>query len=169
MKNLLSFSLHESIVLLVRTLSAKKDSFRKKIIAGGYLSAGLTGVAVVTLSLTGCLQKTVKPNIIIIYADDLGYGDVSCYGATRISTPNIDRLAKHGLRFVNAHSTSSTCTPSRYSLLTGEYAWRKSGTGVLTGDASSIIQPGRTTIASMLKKGGYKTGVVGKWHLGLGS
>jgi arylsulfatase A-like enzyme len=114
-------------------------------------------------------QNSEKPNIIIIYADDLGYGDVSCYGATKIKTPNIDRLGKQGLLFTNAHSTSATCTPSRYSLLTGEYAWRKKGTGVATGDATAIIQPGRTTIASILKKAGYTTGVVGKWHLGLGT
>ena len=109
-----------------------------------------------------------KPNIVFIYADDLGYGDVSSYGATKIQTPNIDRLAKAGLRFTNAHSSAATCTPSRYSLMTGEYAWRKKGTGVLPGDARLIIQPGRTTLASMLQKAGYKTGVVGKWHLGLG-
>ena len=109
-----------------------------------------------------------KPNVIIIYADDLGYGDVSCYGATRLTTPNIDRLARQGLRFTNAHCTSATSTPSRYSLLTGEYAWRRKGTGVLPGDASAIIQPGRTTIASVMKSAGYTTGVVGKWHLGLG-
>lgn len=109
-----------------------------------------------------------KPNIVIIYADDLGYGDVSCYGATKISTPNIDRIARQGLRFTNAHCTSSTSTPSRYSLLTGEYAWRKEGTGIATGDAAAIIQPGRTTIASVMKKAGYTTGAVGKWHLGLG-
>jgi len=109
-----------------------------------------------------------KPNVIIIYADDLGYGDVSCYGATRLTTPNIDRLARQGLRFTNAHCTSATSTPSRYSLLTGEYAWRSKGTGVLPGDASAIIQPGRTTIASVMKSAGYTTGVVGKWHLGLG-
>jgi arylsulfatase A-like enzyme len=113
-------------------------------------------------------QTHEKPNIIIILADDLGYGDVSCYGASRISTPNIDRLAKQGLRFTNAHCTSATSTPSRYSLLTGEYAWRKKGTGVLPGDASAIIQPGRTTLASIMKSAGYTTGVVGKWHLGLG-
>jgi arylsulfatase A-like enzyme len=117
---------------------------------------------------SGFAQTSEKPNIIIIYADDLGYGDISCYGATRLSTPNIDRLASQGLRFTNAHCTSATSTPSRYSLLTGEYAWRKKGTGVAPGDASSIIQPGRTTIASLLKKAGYTTGVVGKWHLGLG-
>jgi arylsulfatase A-like enzyme len=109
-----------------------------------------------------------KPNIIIIYADDLGYGDVSSYGATKIATPNIDRIANQGLRFTNAHCTSATSTPSRYSLLTGEYAWRKKGTGVATGDAIAIIQPGRTTMASVLRKAGYTTGVVGKWHLGLG-
>ncbi len=113
-------------------------------------------------------QSAEKPNVIIIYADDLGYGDVSCYGATRLTTPNIDRLARQGLRFTNAHCTSATSTPSRYSLLTGEYAWRRKGTGVLPGDASAIIQPGRTTIASVMKSAGYTTGVVGKWHLGLG-
>jgi arylsulfatase A-like enzyme len=113
-------------------------------------------------------QSAEKPNIIIIYADDLGYGDVSCYGATSVKTPNIDRLASQGLRFTNAHCTSATSTPSRYSLLTGEYAWRRKGTGVLPGDASAIIQPGRVTIASVMKSAGYTTGVVGKWHLGLG-
>ena len=82
------------------------------------------------------------PNIVLIYADDLGYGDVGCYGATRVRTPNIDRLAREGLRFTDAHAPSSTCTPSRYALLTGEYAWRRKGTGVLPGDAALIIEPG---------------------------
>jgi len=113
-------------------------------------------------------QNAGRPNIIIIYADDLGYGDVSCYGATRLKTPNLDRLAEHGLRFTNAHCTSATSTPSRYSLLTGEYAWRRKGTDVLPGDASAIIQPGRITLATLMKSAGYTTGVVGKWHLGLG-
>ncbi len=111
----------------------------------------------------------VTQNIVLIYADDLGYGDVGCYGATRVKTPNIDRLAAEGLRFTDAHSSSATCTPSRYSMLTGEYAWRKKGTGVLPGDAKLIIDPNRTTLASFLQKAGYLTGVVGKWHLGLGS
>ena len=119
------------------------------------------------LSLPGC-KSNDKPNIIIIYADDLGYGDVSCYGSSTISTPNIDRLASQGLRFTNAHCTSASSTPSRYSLLTGEYAWRRQGTGIATGDASAIIKPGRITIATLLKNAGYTTGVSGKWHLGLG-
>ena len=113
-------------------------------------------------------QPQPRPNIVLIYADDLGFGDVSAYGARAIQTPNIDRLAKAGLRFTDAHSGSATCTPSRYSLLTGEYAFRKPGTGVLPGDAALIIEPGRTTVASTLRGAGYATGVVGKWHLGLG-
>lgn len=109
-----------------------------------------------------------KPNIIVIYADDLGYGDLSCYGATALRTPNVDKLAGRGTRFVNAHSPSATCTPSRYALLTGDYAWRASGVQILPGDAPALIRPGQFTLPHMLKKAGYATGVVGKWHLGLG-
>ena len=109
------------------------------------------------------------PNIVLIYADDLGYGDVGCYGAVKVATPAIDRLASRGVRFTNVHSTAATCTPSRYSLLTGEYAWRRKGTSILPGDARLIIAPGRTTLPSVLKASGYATGVVGKWHLGLGA
>jgi len=96
-----------------------------------------------------------QPNIIVILADDLGYGDVGCYGATAVKTPNIDRLAREGMRFTSGYATSATCTPSRYSLLTGEYAFRKSGTGILPGDAAMIIEPGRTTLPSVLQKAGY--------------
>lgn len=116
----------------------------------------------------GLSATSHKPNIVMIYADDVGYGDVSCYGATRVKTPNIDRIASGGLLFTNAHSASATCTPSRYALLTGEYAWRQKGTGILPGDAALIIKPGRLTLSSMLQRDGYRTGVVGKWHLGLG-
>ncbi|HYF36581.1 MAG TPA: sulfatase-like hydrolase/transferase, partial [Prosthecobacter sp.] len=110
-----------------------------------------------------------RPNILLLYADDLGYGDVSCYGSATIATPNMDRLAAAGLRFTDGHASAATCTPSRYALLTGEYAFRKSGTGILPGDAKLIIEPGRTTLPAVLKKAGYRTAVTGKWHLGLGA
>jgi len=138
------------------------------IMKTGKIISGVLGLLSAATQYSGA-QSAEKPNIIIIYADDLGYGDVSCYGATSVKTPNIDKLASQGLRFTNAHCTSATSTPSRYSLLTGEYAWRRKGTNILPGDASAIIKPDRTTIASVLKNAGYTTGVVGKWHLGLGS
>jgi arylsulfatase A-like enzyme len=118
---------------------------------------------------TGVALAQPRPNVVLIYADDLGYGDVSFNGATRLKTPNIDGLARQGLRFTDAHSPAATCTPSRYALLTGEYAWRRPGTGVLPGNAALIIEPGRTTLPSVFKRAGYTTGIVGKWHLGLGS
>ena len=109
-----------------------------------------------------------KPNVILIYADDLGYGDLECYGAKNVQTPHINRLAQEGIRFTDAHAVAATSTPSRYSLLTGEYAWRKPGTDVAAGNAGMIISPGQFTLADMFKSVGYATGAIGKWHLGLG-
>jgi arylsulfatase A-like enzyme len=114
-------------------------------------------------------QAQVKPlpNIVIIMADDLGYGDLSCYGAKKVNTPAVDALARSGLRFTDAHTASSLCTPSRYSLMTGRYSWRTPlRAGVLTWFGQPLIEPGRRTIASMLKQNGYYTACIGKWHLG---
>ena len=108
------------------------------------------------------------PNVIVIMADDLGYGDVSCYGATALKTPHIDRLASEGVRFTRGYCSASTCTPTRYSFLTGAYAFRKKGTGIAPPNSPAIIQPGTTTVASLLRDAGYRTAVIGKWHLGLG-
>lgn len=113
-----------------------------------------------------------QPNIVIIIADDLGYGDIGPYGADPaiIPTPHLDRLAAEGLRFTSAYAPSATCTPSRYALLTGEYAWRQppKQTSILDGDAPLALDPARPSLASFLRDQGYATALVGKWHLGLG-
>lgn len=108
------------------------------------------------------------PNVVFIYADDLGYGDLECYGALNVQTPNVNRLASEGIRFTNTHATAATSTPSRYSMLTGEYAWRVPGTDVAAGNAGMIIRPETFTMADMFRSVGYKTAAIGKWHLGLG-
>lgn len=108
------------------------------------------------------------PNVVIIYADDLGYGDLECYGAKNVETPNVNRLASEGIRFTNVHTVAATSTPSRYSLLTGQYAWRKPGTDVAAGNAGMIISPAQYTMADMFHHAGYATAAFGKWHLGLG-
>ncbi len=109
-----------------------------------------------------------KPNVILLLADDLGYGDLECYGAKNVETPNVNRLAEGGIMFTNCHATAATSTPSRYSILTGEYAWRKTGTDVAQGNAASIIKPDQFTMADLFHNAGYYTGAIGKWHLGLG-
>lgn len=114
------------------------------------------------------IKPVAKPNVIYIYADDLGYGDLTCYSKTGIHTLNLDKLAASGIRFTNAHTTSATCTPSRYALMTGKYPWRKKGTAILPGDAALIIPTDKTTLPNLFKKAGYQTAIVGKWHLGLG-
>ncbi|WP_081997697.1 sulfatase family protein [Wocania ichthyoenteri] len=135
-----------SLLTLLISLSCKKEA-NKKLIEN---------------------RKQNHPNIVIIYADDLGFGDVSCYGSTELLTPNIDRIANEGIRFNNGYATSPTCTPSRYSLLSGTYPFRTKKAQVLPGNAPLLFELGKQTLPSMLQQAGYKTGVVGKWHLGLG-
>ena len=112
-------------------------------------------------------SKTKTPNIVIIYGDDVGYSDVGAYGSELIPTPNIDLLASQGLRFLDGHCTASTCTPSRFSLLTGVYGFRYNA-NVLPPNAPLLIPTDMMTLPKMLQKAGYETGIVGKWHLGIG-
>jgi len=109
-----------------------------------------------------------RPNIILIFADDLGYGDVGCYGATKVTTPNIDRLAREGRRFIDAHSASAVCTPSRYALLTGDYPFRRNLWQPVFHKTGLLVDPCRLTLARLMKDAGYATACIGKWHLGFG-
>jgi arylsulfatase A len=136
------------------------------------------GLGAICLAVPGCAQPgrlpagqdAAKPNIIFIMADDMGYGDLGCYGATKIPTPNTDQLAKEGILFTDAHSPSAVCTPTRYGVLTGRYCWRtRLKRGVLNGYSPHLIDTERMTVSSLLKRHGYATACIGKWHLGLGS
>ncbi|MES2594018.1 MAG: arylsulfatase [Verrucomicrobiota bacterium] len=128
--------------------------------------------AVLLLAFSSLLPAAEKPNVVVILSDDLGWGSVGCYGANPdlVQTPNIDRLAKEGRRFTDANTTSSVCSPTRYSLVTGRYCWRTSAvSGVLSTLAPLHIETTRLTVASMLKAQGYSCAAVGKWHLGYGT
>ncbi|MDE7452027.1 MAG: arylsulfatase [Paramuribaculum sp.] len=128
---------------------------------------------ILTLVLASFMLSAAKsadrlPNVVMIVADDLGYGDLECYGAKNVSTPAVNKLAQSGIRFTDVHAVAATSTPSRYSLLTGEYPWRRPGTDVAPGNAGMIIRPEQFTIADMFRSNGYATAAIGKWHLGLG-
>ena len=132
-----------------------------------------TGIIAGTVILGGCQHQSqkdnvIRPNVVLIYIDDLGIGDLSCYGATQVSTPHIDRLAEEGLRFTNAYATSAMSTPSRYGMLTGIYPWRKDNTGIAPGNSGLLIDTATVTMADVFQRAGYATGAIGKWHLGLG-
>ena len=138
---------------------------------------GMAGLALGRQALTAAAQAAAapagagrKPNVIFILADDIGYGDLGCYGARQVKTPNVDRLAREGVRFTDAHSGAAVCSPTRYTLITGQYAWRKpdGAPGVLSGEAPISIDPDSMTLPKLFKQAGYATGQVGKWHLGLG-
>ena len=136
----------------------------------GVCTLGALGISTLAWGGTKAAPNKEKqaPNIVIILADDLGYGDLSCYGATKIQTPALDQMASEGMRFTNAYVCSSLSSPSRYGMLTGRYPWRtRLQYGVLNSYDKPLIEPGRTTIASLLKRHGYYTACVGKWHLGL--
>lgn len=129
-------------------------------------------LAVMSLTLFSCQPKAeeaIQPNIVFIYLDDLGYGDVTAYDAdAKVPTPHIDAMAQDGVRFTNGYASSATCTPSRYALLTGQYPWRNKDAHILAGSAPLIIDTEMITLPKMLKAEGYQTSIVGKWHLGLG-
>ncbi len=145
--------------------------FIKMMLPKFKISAMLLCASLVLLVSCKAEEKTQKtnPNIVVIYVDDLGYGDVGFNGATEIKTPNLDQLASGGVRFTNGYASSATCTPSRYALLTGVYPWRNKSAKILPGTAPLIIDTLQMTLPKMLKTKGYHTGIVGKWHLGLGT
>ena len=139
-----------------------------------HMRLDLLTVFLATFSFIGLPAKAEPPpNVVLIFADDLGYGDLGCYGATKINTPHIDSLARAGRKFTDAHSASAVCTPSRYALLTGEYPVRafdgKGSWGPLSPLSHLIIPTDTPTIGKTFQNKGYKTAAVGKWHLGFGT
>ena len=142
------------------------DLTRRKLMATAVAAA-----AALPAARAAAAARAARPNVVFILVDDMGWGDIGAYNRySAIPTPNLDRLASQGMRFTDMHASASVCTPSRYSVLTGRYPWRtKVKKGALPGDATAMIEPGRLTIAGLLKKAGYYTAGTGKWHLGLGT
>ncbi len=142
------------------------DTILKKSLCYGVI------LAPTSVALTSCdseVKEIKQPNVIVILADDLGYGDVSAYGSTTISTPNLDSLANGGVCFTNGYATSATSTPSRYALFTGMYPWKNKDAKILPGDAPLLIDTTIYTMPKMFRKAGYTTAAIGKWHLGMGN
>lgn len=148
----------------VTTSNQNKNIMRSTFM---HIACGLTGSMLA--SGISAQEASQRPNVVIIVADDLGYGDLSCYGANRLQTPGMDRLAKEGLRFTQSHCAAATSTPSRYALLTGMYPWTNKDAKILPGNAALIIDPRQETLPKVMQRAGYATGSVGKWHLGLGN
>ncbi len=153
------------LYIFLRVLSTRKDYVMRKQI--GFVALAL--LIAVPCNLLFAAEEDRPPNILFILADDLGYGDVGCYNAeSKIQTPNVDRLAREGMRFMDAHSPSTVCTPTRYSLLTGRMAFRNGRSGVFSGvGGPCLIEEGRLTLPQMLRDNGYTTACFGKWHVGL--
>ncbi|VGO13604.1 Arylsulfatase [Pontiella desulfatans] len=134
-----------------------------------YLNKKWATAWVATFLMSTAFGASRSPNVVLILADDLGYGDLGCYGATRIKTPNIDRIAKTGMRFTDAYAPGAICSPSRYAIMTGRYDWRTGEKcGVINWDAPYHLEPGRPTLGTLFQNSGYRTGYFGKWHLGFG-
>ena len=154
------------------TLLAPGSLFHDHGVIRRFVSLLALGILLLSQAALNSIAKVASggaPNLVVILADDLGWGDLGCYNAaSRIPTPHLDRLASEGMRFTDAHSPSAVCTPTRYGLLTGRYAWRtRLRSGVLYGYSPPLLEPGQPTLASFLRDAGYRTACIGKWHLGL--
>jgi len=152
-----------SVPCRVFTRALRRFSIAVPLLAAAFVLAGTLAPAA-----AGEAGEPRKPNIIFILADDVGYGDLSCYGATAFETPHLDQLAAEGMRFTDGYCSASTCTPTRFSFLTGLYAFRREGTGIAPPNGGMTVKEEDPTVTKMLQSAGYRTAVVGKWHLGLG-